>query len=75
MTKEEAIAYACRIVAMAYRSIGDYSSPCDCFCMNSHIPDSHYQNTGDVLRYIRTAVVEKLKADGHRITKEILFPD
>ncbi len=66
MSKDEAIREACSIVALAYRSIGDYSRPSDGFC-NVCKPWGHFQNDGHILDYVRLAVVEKLKRDGFDI--------
>ena len=71
MTREEVIREACRIMALAYRSIGDFSEPSDGFCdlcLFSSDPFA-YRNTGKALEYVRLAVVAKLKADGHEIAK------
>jgi len=68
MTREEAIKDACSIVALAYRSIGDYSHASDGFCQTCQ--DQHgpgwgpYQNQGRVLEYVRLAVLTALKRDG-----------
>jgi len=73
MTRDEAIREACSIVAMAYRSIGDYSQPSDGFCSGcppQEHPDWNYQNAGQALQYVRTAVVRALAEDGHTVALE-----
>jgi len=70
MTKEQAIEHVCATVALAYRSIGDYSRPSDGFCAHCaklQGPEWHYQNEGHVLHYVREAVREKLLKDGYKI--------
>ena len=68
MTKEEVIENLCQTVALAYRSIGDYTSPSDGFCPKCpHADTHHFSHSGDTLRYVREAVVAKLKADGFQI--------
>ena len=71
MTCQEAIREACRIVALAYRSIGDFSEPSDGFCDLCPFSDDpvSYRNAGRALEYVRLAVVAKLKADGHEVAK------
>ncbi len=68
MTKLESIEAACRIVSIAYRSIGDYNTASDCFCQGG---GWNYQNQGFALKYVRAAVIEKLKADGYQIEDSI----
>jgi len=70
MTREEAIIEVCAIVALAYRSIGDYSKPSDGFCercMRLQGGNFNYQNAGEVIEYVRLAVVKQLKMDGYSI--------
>ena len=70
MTREETIREACSIVALAYRSIGDYSHASDGFCGDCtalHGVGWHYENQGQALDYVRSAVVARLLADGHSI--------
>lgn len=67
MTRNDAIKHACETVALAYHSIGDYTEPSDGFCRDcnpSDKPASSYLNSGNALRYVRDAVVEKLRRDG-----------
>ncbi len=71
MTIEEAIREACRIVALAYKSIGDYRHASDGFCdlcPNSGDPES-FRNEGKAIEYVRLAVVARLKADGYGIAE------
>jgi hypothetical protein len=70
LTRIEAIREACRIIALAYHSIGDYSKASDGFCdkcSNHQTEHWHYSNQGAALKYVRTAVSEKLKRDGYEI--------
>lgn len=63
MTKEEVIEELCAIVWMAYKLRADYSKPCDCFCKK--LPEAfHYQNSGDMIRYVKMAVKNQLLRDG-----------
>lgn len=66
MNKQQVIEHVCTTVALVYRSIGDYSEPSDGFChrcQNRNTPQ-HFRHSGATLRYVRDAVVDKLKADG-----------
>jgi hypothetical protein len=70
MTKDESIVEACRIVALAYHSIGDFTQPSDGFCRKCPAPTSpgwHYSNAGQALAYVRRAVVAQLQRDGFAI--------
>ena len=72
MTREESIKSVCSIVALAYRSIGDYSRASDGFCeqCRNMLPASwQYENSGAAIDYVRKAVVEQLKRDGIDIAK------
>ena len=70
MTREEAIRYACRIQGLVYRSIGDYTKPSDCFCHTLH--GWTFAHAGETLDYIKTAVIERLVKDGHRLDEAML---
>jgi hypothetical protein len=64
MTRNEAIQASCEIMGLAFHSIFDAKLPgenpvCDCFCFDS----PHYQNNGEILDYVRRAVLEKLDRD------------
>lgn len=68
MKREEVIEHVCQTVALVYRSIGNYSKPSDGFCR--HCPfalTEDFHHSGETLRYVRDAVVAKLKADGIEI--------
>ena len=72
MTRDEAIEFSCSTLALAYHSIGDYGRACDGFCNKcvSRVGQSwHYQNDGTALRYVREAVLMRLKKDGHKIAE------
>lgn len=72
MTRAEAIKEACSIVALAYRSIGDYSHASDGFCdkcQADRSPAWTFQNQGFALEYVRLAVLTALKRDGITIHK------
>lgn len=71
MTRDEAITEACAIVALAYRSIGDYSTASDGFCPRCRQGREGwtYENDGRILAYVRHAVLDALKRDGHKIAK------
>jgi hypothetical protein len=72
LSKEEAIKEACSIVALAYRSIGDYRHASDGFCQtckDQHGPAWGFANQGFTLDYVRQAVVAALKRDGFTIHK------
>jgi hypothetical protein len=66
LTKEEVIRHLCETVALAYHSIGDYSSPSDGFCDQCPTFGS-FQHSGKMLDYVRDAVIAKLKADGVKL--------
>ena len=71
LTIEEAIEKACSIMGLAYHSIRDYEKPSDGFCLKcparARSEIWNFENDGHILDYMRTAVVEKLKRDGHEI--------
>lgn len=67
MKKNEAIKEVCEIVSLVHNSIGDYSHPSDCFCEVGNMPDPFYQNTGEAIKFVREAVVEKLYREGYQI--------
>lgn len=70
MTRQESIREVCRIVALAYRSIGDYGNDSDGFCdlcFNRGKWLTHYCNDGEAINYVRQAVVDKLIRDGYSI--------
>ena len=69
MTRDEVIEHVCQTVGIAYNSIGDYEHASDGFCNKCpfHNEPDNFQHEGKSLEYVRNAVVEKLKADGHVI--------
>ena len=71
LLREEAIQEACEIVALAYRSIGDYSRASDGFCQKCqdlHGGAWNYANQGGALEYVRRAVLDALKRDGYGVS-------
>ena len=70
LSKLESIEAACRIVSTVYRSIGDYTTASDCFCQGGGQWGT-YQNQGNALRYVRAAVIDRLKADGFKVDESI----
>jgi hypothetical protein len=70
MTRSEAIEEVCAIVGLAYHSIGNYSYPSDGFCdkCNNKCKDA-YQNSGEVIDYVRQAVRHQLINDGFSIAE------
>ena len=73
MNKQDAIRTACEIVALAYRSIGDYSHASDGFCdicETHHGQAWNYANEGFALQYVREAVLQKLHQDGFEIDEQ-----
>lgn len=68
MNRKEAIREACRIVSLAYHSIGDYGQPSDGFC--DLCPSlGRYRNSLIAMDYVRSAVVGQLKRDGYEIAE------
>jgi len=66
MQKYDAIRHVCATVGMAYHTIGDYQYPSDGFCSEcQQVQAGNYQNNRDALRYVRLAVLEKLRRDGY----------
>ena len=66
LKKEEVIREYCRIAALVYHSIGDYTNPNDGFCdlcPHSSNPTSFRSSPG-VIDWIREAVVARLKSEG-----------
>lgn len=71
MTKEEVIIECCSILAMVYRSIGDFTEPSDGFCSKCavHLPkDWDFKHSGRTIEYTRKAVLRQLKEDGYGIS-------
>jgi hypothetical protein len=67
MTKDEVVQEVCAILALAYHSIGDFSYACDGICSRcraQHGPDWNYSNGGQIVDYVREAVLQRLKRDG-----------
>lgn len=63
MTQQEVIREYCRIAALVYQSIGDYTHANDGFCdlcPFANKADS-FRNEGQVINFIREAVVKLLK--------------
>lgn len=71
MTRDEVVTESCALLGLVFFSIGDFTEPCDGFCSKCvngiNTDDTYYRNSGKVLDYVRLAVVEKLKRDGHKI--------
>ena len=68
MKRDEVIEHVCQTVALAYQSIGDFIEPSDGFCDKCpYANTAHFQHSGKTLRYVRDAVVAKLKDDGYKI--------
>ena len=69
MTRDEAVAEACEIVALAYHSLGDFSNASDGFCLWCPGTTSQwdYRNDGHALAYVRGTVLERLRRDGHAV--------
>jgi len=67
--RDRIIQEVCSIVALAYRSLGDYSHASDGFCQHCQAqhPGWTFQHDGRTLDYVRLAVVEKLRRDGVEI--------
>lgn len=64
MTRPEATEAACAILAVAYRSIGDYSEPADGFCDKCPGHNSsvwNFQSKGSAHRFALWSVVESLE--------------
>jgi hypothetical protein len=84
MNKDEVIEHLCQTVSLVYNSIGDYSEPSDGFCARCpNHASPYFRHSGNTLRYVRDAVVAKLKADGIAIDSgfdpvtgdEVIYPD
>ena len=70
MTRNEAIEQACSIIALAYHSLGDFTEASDGFCQKctKNLSDGwQYRNAGNAIAYVRRAVLNQLKQDGHEI--------
>ena len=70
MTREEVINEVCEIVALVYRSTGDYTYACDGFCSaceKKQGPLWSYRNDSSALTFIRQAVLEKLQQNGIKV--------
>jgi hypothetical protein len=74
MNPNQIIYRLCQIVALVYRSIGDYDCPSDGFCyecQRTRNPD-HFRHSGITIRYILDAVKEKLVRDGHTLDAGVM---
>ena len=73
MERTEVVRELCSMVAMVYRSIGDYSHPSDGFCdkcLAIHPPDKwHFEHDGITIEYVRRAVLAQLERDGYTINE------
>ena len=69
MTRDEVLEHICTTVALVYQSIGDYTEASDGFCKKCPFwnKPNAFSHSGKTLRYVRDAVVAKLKADGYQI--------
>ena len=68
MTRDEVIRHLCETVDIIYKSRGDYSQASDCFCSPKHDSGfSLFEHSGYTVRYLRHAVVEKLRHDGYKV--------
>lgn len=73
MTKQEAIRTVCQIIGLVYHSFKDYSKACDCFCDQQNRTMGSFQfqcERPDIFDYIRQAVLERLKREGHEIHED-----
>lgn len=63
MTREEVIREYCRIASLVYNSIGDYRNANDGFCdLCPFATDTEsFRNNGEVIDFVREAVVKLLK--------------
>jgi len=72
LTKEQVIQAHCKIGALVYHSIRDYSEPNDGFCSEcDKVLAEHnwnFRNCGDLIGYIRRAVLNQMKLDGIKIS-------
>ena len=70
MTKDDAIEQSCSIIALAYHSLGDYTTASDGFCRRcDDIPRLEYRNEGLAIEFVRLAVVEALNARGIKVDR------
>lgn len=71
MKLNEVIKEYCRIQALVYLSIDDPTNPSDGFCEDcpGSTNPQYFRHSGDTIKYIRQAVLEKLRADGHSIAE------
>jgi hypothetical protein len=81
MTKDEAITEVCAIIGLAFHSLKDYSHLSDGFCSTCNLSNDAFRNEGRMIKYVRMAVVQRLKREGipiaagfHKQTGKELFP-
>lgn len=73
MNQTETIRWACRIVALAYRSIGDYGTASDGFCEDCpNHRSARFRHDGVTLKYVEQAVKEKLLREGFALDPRVL---
>ena len=71
MTRAECIRYACETAALIGYSVRKNMGANDGFCDKCPFADNPmFRNDGAVLRFMRQAVVEKLRRDGHELAWE-----
>lgn len=78
MKRIEIIREMCSIMALAWNAIDpEWKNSCDGFCDSCPFGirrtdeqiEPYYRNTGDAVKFVRTAVVEKIKRDGLKIAR------
>ena len=78
MTYKEVIKHLCQTVGVVFNTIKDYSKASDCFCNENARTSQSFLHSGITLKYVRDAVIEKLKRDGYNpdeVLEKILTDD
>lgn len=70
LSREQTSEAYCKIGALVYHSIGDYTRPNDGFCEHCQVNIYEFKNCGDVIGYIRRAVLNQMKLDGIKINPD-----
>ena len=70
LSEQDVVREYCRISALAYHTLDDFTHANDGFCFECPYRDTpNFRNDGKIIDYVRAAVVEKLKRDGYTISQ------
>lgn len=73
MNKQQVIDEYCKLQGLVFHSVKDYSHSSDGFCSKcafSNYPE-YFRHSGETIKYIRDAVIEKLQKDSRVDVKSL----